>query len=173
MELELATCRVRSWREEDAADLARHADDAEVWRNLRDAFPFPYGLEDAHRFLRRVREARPECVFAIEVEGAAAGSIGFTLGTDIERVSAEIGYWLGREFWGRGIVTEALQAVTRQALAEHGLTRVFALPFSHNRASARVLEKAGYVLEGCLRRSAIKEGVVQDQLQYAFVAPEA
>ena len=86
-------------------------------------------------------------------------------------MSAEIGYWLGEPFWGRGIATEALSAVTRYALEHHHLTRIFALPFAANRASCRVLEKAGYVLEATLRRSAIKDGAVLDQCQYAFYRP--
>jgi RimJ/RimL family protein N-acetyltransferase len=86
-------------------------------------------------------------------------------------VSAEIGYWLGEPFWGRGITTEALVAVTRYAIETHGLTRLYSVPFAWNTASCRVLEKAGYLLEGRLRRSAIKDGTVTDQMQYAFVAP--
>jgi RimJ/RimL family protein N-acetyltransferase len=86
-------------------------------------------------------------------------------------VSAEIGYWLGEPYWGRGIMTEALTAVTLYAIERHQLTRLFALPFAGNVASCRVLEKSGYTLEGRLRRSAIKSGVILDQLQYAFYAP--
>src|SRR5207247_5429960 len=100
------------------------------------------------------------------------GGIGFQLQGDVERVSAEIGYWLGEPFWGRGIVTDALVALTEFAIATHGLTRVYAIPFASNQASCRVLEKAGYVLEGRLRRSAVKDGRIVDQLQYAFIAPE-
>src|SRR5207249_11882042 len=85
--------------------------------------------------------------------------------------SAEIGYWLGERFWGRGIATEALAAMTRHAIETHELTRVYAVPFAWNTASCRVLEKAGYVLEARLRRSAIKDGQVVDQLQYAFIPP--
>jgi [ribosomal protein S5]-alanine N-acetyltransferase len=102
------------------------------------------------------------------VDGCAIGGIGFHLQPDVERVSAEIGYWLGEGFWGRGIATDSLQGVTAYAIEHHGLTRVFAIPFATNAASCRVLEKAGYVLEGRLRRSAIKDGVIVDQLQYAF-----
>lgn len=87
-------------------------------------------------------------------------------------MSAEVGYWLGEPFWGRGIVTEALVATTTYAIKQHGLTRVFAVPFARNLGSCRVLEKAGYVREGRLRRSAIKDGQVIDQLQYSFLAPE-
>jgi RimJ/RimL family protein N-acetyltransferase len=115
----------------------------------------------------------PETTFTIAVNGEAAGSVGFVLRHDVERVSAEIGYWLAEPFWGRGIATEALVAMTGHAIAAHRLTRIYALPFAWNTASCRVLEKAGYVLEGRLRRSAIKNGVITDQLQYAFVVPES
>ena len=87
--------------------------------------------------------------------------------TDVERVSAEIGYWLGESCWGRGIVTEALRAVTAEAFRRFELRRIYALPFADNPASVRVLEKAGYVLEGRLRQSAIKDGQIRDQLLYA------
>jgi len=93
------------------------------------------------------------------------------LQTDVERVSAEIGYWLGEAVWGRGIATEALQAVTAEAFRRFELRRVYALPFADNRASVRVLEKAGYTLEGHLRQSAIKDGTIRDQLLYAAYKP--
>ena len=172
MLLPLRRCIVRSWRSSDAASIAANANNRRVWINLRDRFPHPYAERDAREFLQRIERSRTETFFAIEVDGSAAGGIGFMLQDDVERVSAEIGYWLGEPYWGRGIATEALVAVTRYAVERHGLTRVFALPFAHNAASCRVLEKAGYVLEGRLRRSAIKDGVIQDQLQYAFIVPE-
>jgi len=112
---------------------------------------------------------RPETFFAIVVDGAAVGGIGFVAQSDVDRMSAEVGYWLGEAFWGRGIATEALVAVTRHAVDRHGLTRLFALPFASNIASCRVLEKAGYTLEARLRRSAIKNGTIVDQFQYAFI----
>jgi RimJ/RimL family protein N-acetyltransferase len=172
MEMQLDHCVVRSWRPEDASSLARHANDREIWRNLRDRFPHPYTLEDAERFILSSLSQQPEDRFAIAVDGEAVGGIGLMVGTDVERISAEIGYWLGRSFWGRGIVTEALQAVTRYAVQTLSLTRVFALPFAHNPASTRVLEKSGYQLEGRLRRAALKEGRIVDQLLYAYVVPE-
>jgi ribosomal-protein-alanine N-acetyltransferase len=172
MELTLTSCAVRSWRIADAEPLARHADNRKIWLNLRDAFPHPYTVRDARDFIKSLRERAPETTFAIEVSGEAAGSVGFVLRHDVERVSAEIGYWLAEPFWGRGIATEALAAVTHHAIAVHKLTRVYALPFAWNAASCRVLEKAGYVLEARLRRSAIKNGIITDQLQYAFIVPE-
>lgn len=150
----------------------KYADNRRIWVNLRDRFPHPYTKSDGREFLRAVGQQHPETTFALDVDGEAVGSIGFVLQPDVERVSAEIGYWLGEPFWGRGITTEALVAVTRFAFEHHGLTRIFALPFASNTASRRVLEKAGYVLEARLRRSAVKEGVIVDQCQYAFIAPD-
>jgi ribosomal-protein-alanine N-acetyltransferase len=154
----------------DVDVLARCANNRKIWMNLRDAFPHPYTKHDAREFIRSVRERSPETTFAIDVDGEAAGSIGFVLHRDVERVSAEIGYWLAEPLWGRGITTEALVAVTRHAIETHGLTRVFAVPFAWNVPSCRVLEKAGYVLEARLRCSAIKDGRLTDQFQYAFIA---
>ena len=106
--------------------------------------------------------------FAIAVGAAAVGGIEFVMNVDVERVSAEIGYWLGEAFWGRGIASDALVAVTNYAVQTQGLTHLYALPLAWNAASCRLLEKAGYVLEARLRQSAIKDGRLTDQLQYAF-----
>jgi RimJ/RimL family protein N-acetyltransferase len=171
MQLTLKSCVVRSWRMADAEPLARYADNRKIWLNLRDAFPHPYTSHDAREFIKSVRNRTPETTFAISVGEEAVGSVGFVLRHDVERVSAEIGYWLAEPFWGRGIATEALIAATDYAITTHALTRIYALPFAWNAASCRVLEKAGYVLEARLCRSAIKNDVITDQLQYAFIVP--
>jgi len=168
MHLKLKSCEIRSWRSSDLESLVKYANNRNIWINLRDRFPHPYTARDGRAFLRHTREQRPETAVAIAVNGEAVGGIGFQLQGDVERVSAEIGYWLGEPFWGRGIATEALVALTEYAIAMHGLTRVYAVPFAWNIASCRVLEKAGYVLEGRLRRSAVKDGSITDQVQYAF-----
>jgi ribosomal-protein-alanine N-acetyltransferase len=173
MQLTLRSCVVRSWRVADAEPLARYADNRKIWLNLRDAFPHPYTVHDARDFIKSVRNRAPETTFAIAVGEEPIGSVGFVLRHDVERVSAEIGYWLAEPFWGRGIATEALVAVTDYAIATHALTRIYALPFAWNAASCRVLEKAGFALEARLRRSAIKNGTVTDQLQYAFIVSES
>jgi RimJ/RimL family protein N-acetyltransferase len=172
MQLELTKCVVRSWSSDDLASLVKYADNRKIWLNLRDRFPHPYTRRDGRDFIHLARSQRPETMFAIAVADEAVGGIGFVPHTDVERVSAEIGYWLGEPFWGRGITSEALRAVTAYAMETHGLTRVFAVPFAWNAASCRVLEKAGYVLEARLRKSAIKDGKLTDQLQYAFIAPD-
>lgn len=170
MLLTLERCEVRSWRAADLDSLVVHANNRNVWINLRDRFPYPYTKSDGHRFIRAAQKMNPETFFAIAVGDEAVGGVGFVLQGDVERVSAEVGYWLGEPFWGRGIATEALVAVTRYAIEQHGLTRLFAVPFAYNSASCRVLEKARYTLEARLRRSAIKDGVIADQFQYAYIA---
>lgn len=137
--------------------------------NLRDRFPYPYTDRDARNWLECVVGHQPETNFAISVAGEAVGGIGFILQPDVARRSAEIGYWLGEKFWGRGIVTEAVIAVTDHAFANHDLCRVYAHVFEWNRASARVLEKAGYQFEGRMRKSVTKDGQTIDQLMYAVI----
>lgn len=168
MHLPLATCTLRPLVPADAPSLARHANDREVWRHLRDAFPHPYTEADAEGYIVAVARRTPVTSLGIVVDGEAVGSISLRLGHDVERYSAEVGYWLGRAHHGRGIVTDALRAMTAHAFDGLGLHRVFAVPFAHNAASCRVLEKVGYRCEGRLRRSAVKEGVVLDQWLYAI-----
>lgn len=169
MRLSLKLCEVRLFRESDAESLTRYANNRKVWINLRDLFPHPYHIDDANRFIKSAISEDPKTRFAIAVEDKAVGAIGFGLHGDVERVSAEIGYWLGEPFWGKGIMTEVVKAVTQYAIEKHQLTRVYALPYEWNHASFRVLEKAGYIIEGRMRRSAIKDGKIIDQLLYAYV----
>jgi RimJ/RimL family protein N-acetyltransferase len=165
--LSVADCDVRSWRNDDAASLALHANNRLVWLNLRDSFPFPYTIVDARSFLAATLAETPELRFCIACRGAAIGGIGLRPWTDVERFSAEIGYWLGEAFWGRGIATAAIRAVTQHGFEALGLHRIFALPYARNAPSLRALEKAGYVCEGRLRKSAFKDGQFEDQLLYA------
>lgn len=161
---------VREWLEEDAWQLVRLADDRRVWMNLRDAFPHPYGIEDARAFIAMSRKMTPQTFFAITVAGALAGGIGYVPGKDVERIGAEVGYWIGHPYWGQGIATAALRFLTTHAFgANPHLERLFAVPYVTNGASVRVLEKAGFRREGVLRRSAIKDGQVLDQYMYALL----
>jgi ribosomal-protein-alanine N-acetyltransferase len=165
--LSLSTCIVRPWAESDAESLQRHADNRKVSMHLRDRFPYPYTIDAARNFLGWIAGQPAVTVWAIEVDGLAVGGIGIELRSDVERVSAEIGYWLGEAYWNRGIATEALKAVTVEAFSRFEITRLYAVPFADHAASVRVLEKAGYVREGRLRQSAIKDGQIRDQLLYA------
>ncbi len=170
--LECGPCRLRPFRAEDAESIVRHADNPNVSRWLRDRFPCPYTLADAHAFLQAVTSAPHEAlefVLAIEVDGQAAGGIGIIPGADIERVSAELGYWLGEQYWGRGIVTAAIRTFAPWAMRRFGLARLHVDVFPENPASARVLENAGFRLESIKRRAIVKRGTIYDAHCYVLL----
>ena len=168
VELEGNGYRLRAWRTDDLRSLVRNADNRNVWINLSDRFPHPYTAEDGRGWLELQASAEhAEVVFAIEVEGAAVGGIGLTRGGDLQAKGAEIGYWLGEPFWGRGIMTAVLRQLTDWAFATSDLERIWASVLAWNPGSSRVLEKAGYTCEARLRRSVHKDGQVIDSLLYA------
>jgi RimJ/RimL family protein N-acetyltransferase len=169
MLLDLGDIKVRSWRKDDLKSLVHHANNAKIAANLRDQFPHPYTRRDGIDFLEYAQTQEPESSFAIEFGEEAVGGVGFLMGRDIARISAEMGYWLSEEHWGRGIATRAVAAMSDWAFDNYKLTRVYAMAFAHNAASIRVLEKAGFEREALLRRSAIKNGVVLDQILFAKV----
>lgn len=169
MNLRLTSCTVRNWEWRDRDAIVRYGNNRKVSINLRDRFPYPYTARDARNWLDMVVDTKPATNFAIDIAGEAVGGIGFTPRNDVERRSAEIGYWLGEQFWGRGIATEALIAVTEYAFANFDLCRLYAHVFDWNPASARVLEKAGYEFEGRLKKSVTKDGQTIDQLMYAII----
>ena len=147
----------------------KYANNPNVARQLRDRFPHPYTAADARQFIQSVAHARPTTSFAIAVAGEAVGGTGFSPGADVERYSAEVGYWLGEPFWGRGITPEAVRLVSEYAFGTCNMLRLFALPFADNAQSIRVLDKAGYTREAILRASSVKHGVARDQALYALV----
>jgi ribosomal-protein-alanine N-acetyltransferase len=167
--LELHRCTLRPFREGDEASIVRHGSDLRVSRWLRDGFPYPYTLDDARNWVACSSLWDPSRQFAIVVDGEAVGGIGLDMQGDVFRRSAEIGYWLGHEHWGHGILSEALPAFIRHAFEHFDVVRLFAGVFEGNEASARVLEKSGFVLEARLRSAVWKHGVLRDQLLYALV----
>jgi len=168
VELRLKRCTIREWRLDDAESLAKHANNRRVWLMLRDRFPHPYTIEDAKNFLERATaKDEGEKFYCIEIDGSAVGGIGFKPGEDVYRHTAEFGYWLAEEFWGKGIMTEAVTAFVNYCFEDFPLNRIFASAYANNPASARVLEKAGFVLEGRLRKNVIKDGQILDSLLYA------
>jgi len=168
VELKLERCTIRDWRATDAESLARHANNRRIWLMVRDRFPHPYTIDDAKNFLQRaMAENETEKFYCIEISGLAAGGIGFKPGQDVHRHTAEIGYWLGEEFWGHGIMSEVVPAFVDYCFEKFPLNRVAAQAYSSNPASARILEKAGFVLEGRLRKHVIKDRQILDSLLYA------
>jgi RimJ/RimL family protein N-acetyltransferase len=168
MRFDCGRCVLRPWAAGDEPSLVRHANNYKVWQNLPDGIPHPYTLADAEQWISFTQQQSTQTLFAVEVEGEAVGSVGLFPKSDIERLSAEIGYWLGEAVWGKGIATAAVRALSTYGFKELGLTRIFAVPLISSTASMRVLENAGYIREGVLRRSAVKEGIVIDQVLYAL-----
>jgi RimJ/RimL family protein N-acetyltransferase len=167
--LNLRSCSIRNWSPKDGDALQRYANNRKISENLRDIFPYPYSLQDADAFLDFVTKGGPPTDFAITNETEAIGGIGLRLGNDVHRHTAELGFWLGEPFWGRGIMTEAVTAFTPWAFRGFELLRIFAQPFASNTASVRVLEKAGFICEGRLKSNVIKDEKLLDSLMYACV----
>jgi RimJ/RimL family protein N-acetyltransferase len=168
LDLEKGLGRLREWCVQDVATLARHANNRNIWLGLRDLFPHPYSPEDAMRFISAAAGRVPATSFAIVCDEQVVGSVGLRVLDDVERVSAELGYWIAEPWWGRGVATAAVRAIRDYAFTTLALTRIFAVPYDGNAASARVLEKADFRLEGRMRRAVIKDGRIRDQLLYAI-----
>jgi RimJ/RimL family protein N-acetyltransferase len=160
---------IREWNRDDKAALVQFANNRNVWRNLTHRFPHPYTEADADWWFSFLAQMPEPTSWAIEVDGLAVGGIGVTLREAIFVKSAEFGYWLGEPYWGRGIMTEAVKVVSSYAMRRFGLIRLEAPVFEWNPASMRVLEKSGFVREGALRASALKDGQIVDRVLYALV----
>ena len=163
-------CTIRPWRMSDAMDLAAALSDPAILNNLRDGLPYPYTEKDAEDYITAMLCADKSAVFAYAIclEDRAVGSIGAFRQSNIHFRTAELGYYLAREYWGRGIVTEAVRQLCEKIFAQTDILRIYAEPFSDNVGSRRVLEKAGFQLEGILRRNACKNGRVLDMALYAL-----
>ena len=138
---------------------------------MTDGFPHPYKPEDAERFINMATANDPVNIFAISVEGEAAGGIGIHLQHDIYRKNAELGYWLAEPFWGKGIVTKAVLQMKDYAFANFDISRLFARPFHTNIASQKVLQKAGFTLEATLRNSIYKQNEYLDEIIFSCLRP--
>jgi ribosomal-protein-alanine N-acetyltransferase len=173
METPLPLCTLRPFRHGDEADIVRQANNPNVARHLRERFPQPYTWKDAEGWIGFAAKESPTLNFAICVEGHVVGGIGLVPGSDIHRVSAEVGYWLGESFWGRGIAACALRGLTDYAFATFAeLNRLFAYVDENHPASIRVLEKAGFRREGRLIGAAMKGGQLHNQFIYAITRSE-
>jgi len=156
----------------DAADnheIAMLANNRKVWDNITDIMPHPYSVSDANAFINIAHNSPDQKIFAIEFNGRLAGVIGLHLQKDVFRLTAEIGYWLGEPFWNKGVATRAVKLATHYGITQLGLVRIYACVYDFNKASQRVLKKAGYIFECVSRKAIIKNGVILDDHRYAFI----
>ncbi len=164
---------LREWALSDAPAVAFHANDKAIADNLRNGFPYPYTEADAASYIESCAvDPEKKLVRAICVDGQAVGSIGLFLQNDVYEKNAELGYWLGKSFWGRGIMTRAIRALCEEAFASFDLERIFAEPYAHNMGSRLALEKAGFTLEGIMKNSVYKNGILCDSCMYALLRQE-
>ena len=164
-------CYLRSWKLEDAEDLASLLNNKKIQDNLRDGLPFPYTVGDAEDYIRMTLDAdkNKTFVFVITASDKVIGSIGIFRRENIHYRTAELGYYISEQYWGQGYGTSAVIQICCLVFETTDILRIFAEPFAYNHASCRVLEKAGFSFEGLLRKNAVKNGVVTDTKMYALV----
>ena len=140
---------LRTMKMEDKTAFAKHANNPKIFENLRDRFPHPYSESDAERFLQFVLEGKDPMTtnLTIEVDGEAIGNVSIFRKEDVYRKNAEIGYWIGESFWGRGIMTKVVKLLVEYTFKTFDVMRVYATPFSTSVGSMKVLEKAGFKKE--------------------------
>ena len=167
-------CRIRKWELSDAKDLAAALSNKKVQDNLRDGLPYPYTEQDGKEFISAMLSAdeNETFAFAITVDNMVIGSIGIFRQGNIHRQTAELGYYIAEEYWGKGIMTEAVKQICEYVFANSDIIRIYAEPFAYNIASCRVLEKVGFQYEGTLRSNAVKNGRVIDMEMYSLLKAE-
>lgn len=164
-------CIIRAWSLEDAEELRNSINNKKVQSNLRDGIPFPYTVDDAKEFITAMLNANPDTTyaFAITLNNKVIGSIGAFRQSNIHSKTAEVGYYIGEPYWGRGFGTSAIKQLCEYIFQKTDIIRLFAEPFSNNKASCRILEKCGFKHEGTLRKNAVKDGVVLDMEMYSII----
>ena len=167
-------CRIRKWELSDAKDLAAALSNNKVQDNLRDGLPYPYTEQDGKEFISAMLSADENETFAfsITVDDMVIGSIGIFRQGNIHRQTAELGYYIAEEYWGKGIMTEAVKQICEYVFGNSDIIRIYAEPFAYNIASCRVLEKAGFQYEGTLRSNAVKNDKVIDMKMYSLLRTE-
>lgn len=153
---------LRRWQREDAQALASIANNRNIWNNLRDQLPHPYTVMHAMQWITHCNEQNPAINFAIVHNNLLAGSIGCVPKEDVYRKNIEIGYFIGEQFQGKGIATEAVRILTDYIEKKFEVSRIYAEVFAHNKASMRVLQKNGFYLEGIRRKAVIKNNILLD-----------
>ncbi len=160
---------LRPWKKEDAAQLAHIANNKNIWNNVRDSLPQPYTLKDAQAWIAHCKSQKPMMNFAVVYQSLLAGSIGCVARTDIYKKNIELGYFIGEEFWNKGIATEAVRILINYIEKEFDVVRIYAEVYAHNKASMQVLHNNGFYLESIRRNCVFKNGELQDEYVWAKI----
>ena len=167
-------CKIRKWELSDAKDLAIALSNRKVQDNLRDGLPYPYTEQDGADYISAMLSVNEDetFAFAITADNNVVGSISVFRQGNIHRQTAELGYYVAEEYWGKGIMTEAVKQICEYVFGNSDIIRIYAEPFAYNIASCRVLEKAGFQYEGTLRSNAVKNSKVIDMKMYSLLKEE-
>lgn len=170
--VEQMNIELKKWDISDAEALAHIISNKKILDNLRDGIPYPYTVQDARDFILSMLDSdeNDTFAFAVTLNGQVIGSIGAFRQSNIHRQTAELGYYLSEEYWGRGIMTEAVKQLCRYVFTNTDILRIYAEPFAYNSGSLRVLEKAGFQYEGTLRSNAVKNGRILDMKLYSILS---
>lgn len=162
---------LRLWKESDAIELAKIANNKNISDCLRDAMPYPYTLADAKNWLLMADKENLNYphLFAIIYNNKLVGSIGFFVKEDVYRLNTEIGYFLSEDFWGKGLVSEAVSLVCKYIFSQYPVIRIYAEIFETNLASRKVLENNNFIHEATLKNHVIKNGVILNTTVYSLL----
>ncbi len=164
-------CTIRKWKISDAKDLSVALSNPKILKNLRDGLPYPYTEKDGEEYITAMLSADENntFAFAIALDDKVIGSIGIFRQENIHRQTGELGYYISEDYWGKGIMTEAVRQICGYVFENSDIIRIYAEPFAYNIASCKVLEKAGFKYEGTLRSNAVKNGKVIDMKMYSLL----
>ncbi len=164
--MESRKIEIRKLELSDAPEIAKLANNFTIWKNLRDHFPYPYTKSDAEFFINKTQSQNPQQSFGIIYKNKCCGIISLIVQDDVYKNSAEIGYWIGEPYWGKGITTQAIDLITRYGFEKLNLLRIYAGIFEYNIASMKILEKNGYIKEGVFQKAIVKNGSILDEHRY-------
>lgn len=162
---------LRSLQLSDKTQIAKLINNKKIWDNLRDYVPYPYNESDAEYFIKLTPDEKPKQTFGIEYQNEFVGAIGIVLQKDVYKKSAEIGYWIGEAYWGKGIASKAVELITKYGFEELKLVRIFTSVFEYNQASMKVLEKNAYIKEGIFKKAVFKNNKIWDEHRYYKLNP--
>lgn len=164
-------CKIREWKLSDAEDLALTLSNKKVQDNLRDGLPYPYTKQNGVEYIQAMLSAdkTETFAFAITIDDKVIGSISVFRQENIHRRTGELGYYIAENYWGKGIMTEAIKQICEYVFKNSDIIRIYAEPFAYNTGSCRVLEKVGFQFEGTLKCNAVKNDKIIDMKMYALV----
>jgi len=170
--IEIENIKLRKLLETDKYNLARNANNFEIWLNLTDVFPHPYTILSAEEFIDFCNKEQRNLYLCIDIANECIGIISLSLKKDVRHKTGEIGYWLAQSFWGQGIMSKVIKAFVNFCFTNYDLERIEANVYEWNTASLKILEKNGFTKEGIAKNSAFKNNKLTNEHKFALLKNE-